>query len=84
MSRILVIVGHPDPRPQRLCRGLAQAYVAGAGEAGHDVRLVDVAALDFPWLRSADDFERRQAPGCLREATEAVVWAEHIVLVFPL
>ena len=84
MSRILLIVGHPDPRPQRLCRALAQAYATGAGEAGHEVRLIDVAALDFPWLRSAEDFERNGAPGCLREATEAVVWAEHIVLVFPL
>jgi putative NADPH-quinone reductase len=28
--RILVIVGHPDPDPKRLCRGLADAYTVAA------------------------------------------------------
>jgi putative NADPH-quinone reductase len=84
MSRVLVIVGHPDPRPQRLCRALALAYVAGAEKAGHAVRLIDVATLDFPWLRSAEDFEQNGVPECLHEASQAIVWAEHIVLVFPL
>src|SRR5262249_52929339 len=84
MSRVLVIVGHPDPRPQRLCRALAQAYVAGAEQAGHAVRLIDVAALDFPWLRSAEDFEQNGAPECLDEAAQAIVWAERIVIGFPL
>jgi putative NADPH-quinone reductase len=84
MSRVLIIVGHPDPRPQRLCRALAQAYLAGAEQAGHSVRLVDVAALDFPLLRSAEDFERNGAPESLKEAQQAIVWAEHIVIVFPL
>jgi putative NADPH-quinone reductase len=84
VSRILVIVGHPDPRPQRLCRALALAYVDGAEQAGHAVRLVDVAMLDFPWLRTAEEFEQKQVPESLREAAEAIVWAEHIVLVFPL
>jgi putative NADPH-quinone reductase len=84
MARILVILGHPDPRPQRLCRALARAYVAGAEKAGHGVRFVDVAALDFPWLRTADEFEHGELPDSLSEVAEAVAWAEHIVLVFPL
>jgi putative NADPH-quinone reductase len=84
VSRILVIVGHPDPRPQRLCRALAGGYVDGAEQAGHDVRVIDVAMLDFPWLRTAEEFEESRMPESLGEAAAAVVWAEHIVLVFPL
>lgn len=44
--RILLIQGHPDPSPRRFCRALAEAYEEGARDAGHDVRLLDVAALE--------------------------------------
>lgn len=35
-------------------------------------------------LRTMQEFEHGEIPDSLREATEAVVWAEHFVLVFPL
>jgi putative NADPH-quinone reductase len=82
--RILVVVGHPDPSPERLCRSLANAYAEGAASAGHAVRRIDLAALDFPWLRTMSEFEHGIVPDSLKEATEAVVWAEHLVFVFPL
>ncbi len=44
---ILTILGHPEPRPERLCRALAEAYHAGASEGGHEVAVIDVARLDF-------------------------------------
>ena len=52
--RILLIQGHPDPKGGHLCHALAQAYADGAAEAGHKLRRVEVAQLDFPLLRSAD------------------------------
>ncbi|TIX74680.1 MAG: flavodoxin family protein, partial [Mesorhizobium sp.] len=55
--RILVVVGHPDPSPDRLCRGLAKAYADGAERAGHVVRQIDLAGLDFPMLRTMQEFE---------------------------
>lgn len=82
--RILIVVGHPDPSPDRLCRGLAKAYGEGAEEAGHTVRRVDLAAIDFPMLRTMQQFEHGKVPDELKEAAEAIVWAEHIVFVFPL
>jgi len=82
--RILIVVGHPDPAPDRLCRGLANAYAEGAKQAGHPVRRVDLAAIDFPMLRTMQEFEHGAIPDSLKEAAEAVVWAEHIVFVFPL
>lgn len=52
--RILIIIGHPDPGPKRLCRALAASYADGARSAGHEVRLVDVATIDFPLLRTKE------------------------------
>ncbi|MGX8008852.1 NAD(P)H-dependent oxidoreductase [Mesorhizobium sp. ORM8.1] len=82
--RILIVVGYPDSCPDRLCRGLAKAYGEGAEMAGHAVRRVDLAALDFPMLRTMQEFEHGSVPDQLRDAAEAIVWAEHIVFVFPL
>ncbi|WP_419695599.1 NAD(P)H-dependent oxidoreductase [Mesorhizobium muleiense] len=82
--RILVVVGHPDPSPDRLCRGLAQAYAEGAKQAGHVVRQIDLATLDFPMLRTMQEFEHGAIPDSLKDTAGAIVWAEHIVFVFPL
>lgn len=82
--RILIVVGHPDPSPDRLCRALASAYAEGAERAGHAVRRIDLALLDFPMLRTMQEFEHGTLPDNLKEAAESVVWAEHFVFVFPL
>ena len=44
---ILIIVGHPDPNPKRLCRALAEAYAEGAEAAGHRVSRVDLATISI-------------------------------------
>ncbi|TIO04545.1 NAD(P)H-dependent oxidoreductase [Mesorhizobium sp.] len=82
--RILVVVGHPDPSPDRMCRGLAKAYAEGAEQAGHAVHQIDLAALDFPILRTMQEYEHGAIPDSLKDATDAIVRAEHIVFVFPL
>lgn len=82
--RVLIIVGHPDPSGERLCRALAAAYALGAERAGHTVRTIDLASLDFPLLRTMEQFEHGALPEGLVDAAEAVVWAHHLVFVFPL
>lgn len=82
--RVLIIVGHPDPSPSRFCRALAAAYAEGAEEQGHQVSLIDIATLDFPWLRSEKDFQHAAVPAGLADAVRAIADAEHIVFVFPL
>ena len=52
--------------------------------AGHDVRKIDLAVLDIPLLRTMQEFEHGAIPDSLKEAADAVVWAEHLVFVFPL
>jgi len=83
-KRILLIQGHPDNQQDHLCHALAKAYSEGADRAGHEVRQVDVAGLDFPLLRSQRDWENGSLPPGLCEAQSAIGWAQHLVLIFPL
>ncbi len=82
--RIAIIDGHPDPSPERLCHALADAYAGGAAAGGHEVRQLAVAAMDLPLLRSEDAFHSADVPEPAREAQEAIAWAEHLVLIYPL
>jgi putative NADPH-quinone reductase len=82
--RVLVILGHPDGSPQRLCRALADAYADGARSAGHEVQLLDIATLDFPILRTMEEFTKRPLPVTLEDAALAIKDAEHLVFIFPL
>ncbi len=82
--RITVINGHPDPRPERLVHALADAYAAGALAAGHEVRRIDVAALEFPLLARAADWETGSVPPGLAAAQADIGWAEHLVILYPL
>ncbi len=38
-SRILVVQGHPDASANQFCSALADAYIKGAHEAGHEAAL---------------------------------------------
>ncbi|MDO9113497.1 MAG: NAD(P)H-dependent oxidoreductase [Polaromonas sp.] len=83
-KRIVLIQGHPDTTVPHLCHALAAAYAAGAEEAGHTVRFIQVAELDFPLLRSRQAWEEGALPAGLQQAQVDIRWAEHIVLLFPL
>lgn len=82
--RIVLIQGHPDPGGGRFCHALADAYAGAAEAAGHVVTRVEVAALTFPYLRTADAFEHGPVPEGLRPVQEAISAADHLVIVFPL
>ena len=82
--RIVVIVGHPDGDPKRFCRSLAAAYCKGAAAGGHSARTIDIAALDFPLLRTMQEFQSGKLPPGLEEAASAISEADHIVFFFPL
>jgi putative NADPH-quinone reductase len=83
-KRILIVQGHPDAGAPHLLHALAEAYDEGARAAGHPVRTIRVAELDFPLLRSQAEWEHGELPGSLRQAQEDIGWCEHLVLFFPL
>lgn len=84
MARIVVIQGHPDSSPERYGRHLAASYIQGAVHAGHDVDVIDVARLEFPLLRSKQDYETNPVPSTLAAAHDKVCGAEHLAIFFPL
>lgn len=83
-KRIAIVLGHPDPDPARFVRALAAAYASAAEAAGHEVRVIDVTTLDFPLLRSADDWKAGEPVKAIRDAQDTVAWAEHLLIAFPL
>ena len=83
-KRIAIIQGHPDQQGRHYGHALAEAYAQGAEEAGHQVKRIEVAALDFPLLRTKEEFEKGQPPESIRAAQEAIAWADHLVIVYPL
>lgn len=83
-KRIVIIQGHPDQAGKHLLNALADAYAQGATSAGHDVRRVEVANLDFPLLRTQSDFEAGTLPPDLNQTRDDMRWAEHWVFLFPL
>lgn len=84
MTRILILQGHPDGAHDHLCHALAEAYADGASRAGHDLRQLNVAALDLPPLASKRAWDTELPQPAVRMAQEAIGWAEHLVIVYPL
>lgn len=48
------------------------------------MRRLEVAALEFPLLRSAADWEHGELPSALKPAQDDIAWCNHLVLAFPL
>ena len=83
-KRIVIIQGHPDPAGGHLLNAMADAYAGAAMQAGHEVRRVEAARLDFPLLRTQADFEHGELPPALVQARDDMRWAAHWVILFPL
>jgi putative NADPH-quinone reductase len=83
-KRITIIQGHPDPRSRHFGNALAKAYGDSARAAGHEVKCIEVAKLAFPLLRSAEDFYLGTTPQDIAVAQNAIRWADHLLIVYPL
>ena len=82
--RICIIQGHPTKGEVHFCHALAKAYVEGAIVAGHQVRTIAVAELDFPLLCSKWDWDHGEVPPAIAKAQEDIAWSEHLVILHPL
>lgn len=82
MSRnILVVNGHPDPRPERFCAALCDAYAAGAEARGCATRRLDVGALNLPAPVPANDAEPWDS---VEQAFRLVRAADRLAIIYPL
>ena len=76
--------GSSDIRRGAFLSALARAYAEGAAKAGHEVKTIIVANLDFPILRSKLDWDSGQAPQPITAAQDAIRWAQHLLVIHPL
>lgn len=83
-ANILIIQGHPDPDQRHFCHALADAYAEAAEQAGHSVRRVEVARLEFPLVRQAEDWKHGEPPPAIAGVQSEVLRAGHIVIIHPL
>jgi len=83
-KRITIIQGHPDPAGGHFVHALAGAYEDAAREAGHEVKRIDVARLQFPLLHNAQEWEWQPPSEPIAAAQQAIAWAEHLVILYPL
>lgn len=83
-KRIALIQGHPDPAGGHFGHALASAYEGSASEAGHRVRTIPVARLQYDLLRNAREWEQEPVADAIREAQRTIDWAQHLVIFFPL
>lgn len=83
-KKIAIIVGHPDPAPERYCYALANAYAEGAIAAAHEVRRINIGEIDIPMLKSQMEWKSSPLPVALIDAQQALLWADHIVIIYPL
>lgn len=83
-KRILIIDGHPDSDRSHLVHALADRYAEGAGSGGHDVRRLDIATMELTPLASRREWEQGDPPAAIAAGQQDILWAEHIVLLYPL
>ncbi len=83
-KRVVIIQGHPDGETRHFGHALADEYAKGCEDGGHEVRRVEVARLDFPILRRKDDFEKGSPSASIQEAQDAITWADHLLIIYPL
>lgn len=83
-KRIAIVQGHPTQGGGHFCHALAEAYGRGAAAGRHEVREITVAALDFPILRTKEEWDAGAPSPEIRTAQETIAWAEHLLIVYPL
>lgn len=81
MNKTLVIIGHPNP--DSYGAALAQRYVQGAKQQGAEVKVLNLAHLNFdPNLHTGFGGEQPLEPDLLH-AQELLTWCDHICIVTP-
>jgi putative NADPH-quinone reductase len=83
-KRILLIQGHPDPDRRHFGYALSAAYAEGARRSGHEVVEIDVASIDFPLMRTADEFFDGEPPASIAQCQQSISQAQHVVFFYPL
>ncbi len=82
MSKIFIVVGHA--RGGSFCEALGEAYRRGAEAAGHDVKLFVTSNMSFDPILHVEFGRVQPLEPDLQAAHDAMLAADHLVLIFPL
>lgn len=80
-KKILLILGHPSS--DSFCGHLADSYLAGATQAGCQVRQLRLGELDFDPILHEGYRKVQELEPDLSKAQQDILWAEHLVFVYP-
>lgn len=80
--RILLIVGNPARRS--FDDALAEAYASGARSVGADVRCLRLRELVFDPVLHEGYRRTQDLEPDLRTAQAEIIWAQHLVLIYPV
>ena len=81
-KNIVVILGHPDSNSY--CSSLAEAYTQTASAQGHEVKLFKLGDASFDPILHHGHNQRQELEPDLVEMREAILWASHIVILYPI
>jgi len=84
VKRILIINGNPALQRESFSEALCNAYGEAARQAGHEVRTLKVATLDFDPILHEGYHGNQPAEAHIAAAQDFVRWAEHLVIVYPM
>lgn len=82
MTKVAIVVGHA--RRDTFCEALGRAYQEGADAAGHETRLFVLSKMSFDPILHEGFSQAQPLEPDLQRAQDAIGWAEHMVVVFPL
>ncbi len=82
--KILIIIGNPALKRKSFCEALAEEYKAGAVENGHEVYSYKIADKKFDPILHEGFHEDQMIEPDILEAHEKILWADHIVFIYPL
>lgn len=81
-KNVLIINGHPDSKS--LCTELAESYARGVKNTDAQYKIIHLGNLDFDPILHYGYRQRTELEDCLLEAQQDILWANHLVFVYPV
>lgn len=82
MKKILIINGHPDAESYNFA--LAESYQKGAENSSAEVQVLNIRELEFNPNLQYGYRKRTELEPDLLDARDKILWADHLVWVYPV
>ena len=79
--KLFIWVGHP--RETSFCHALADTYTKGAEANGADIRRINLHDMNFDPDLTFGYTQRKPLEPCLEDWRETLLWADHMLWVYP-